>query len=65
VQAAPVFEHLSWAMTWRKMFHYYRFNRDEFLTHYQRSNAESTFAIAMIKAKFGSSLRSKRYGYCK
>jgi transposase len=43
---------------WRKMFHYYRFNRDDFLSHYhERSNVESTFS--MIKAKFGGKLRSK------
>jgi hypothetical protein len=41
-----------------KMFHFYQFNRDEFLTHYhKRSNVESTFS--MIKAKFGDALRSK------
>jgi transposase len=43
---------------WEKMYHYYNLNRDEFLQHYhKRSNVESTFA--MIKAKFGGSLRSK------
>ena len=41
-----------------KCFHYYSYNRDEFLTHYhKRSNVESTFS--MVKAKFGDSLRSK------
>ena len=41
-----------------KMFHYYQFNRDDFLAHYhQRSNIEST--VMMIKTKFGDSLRSK------
>lgn len=41
-----------------KMFHLYNLNRDEFLTHYhKRSNIEST--NAMIKAKFGDSVRSK------
>lgn len=41
-----------------KMFHYYNWNRDEFLAHYhKRSNAEST--NMMIKSKFGDSLRSK------
>jgi Transposase DDE domain len=40
------------------MFHYYQFNRDEYMDHYhKRSNVESTFS--MIKAKFGDSLRSK------
>lgn len=41
-----------------KMFHYYNFNREDFLSHYhKRSNVESTFS--MMKAKFGNSLRSK------
>jgi transposase len=44
--------------TFRKMFHVYSLNREEYLRHYhQRSNAEST--VSMIKAKFGDSLRSK------
>jgi transposase len=43
---------------WDKLFHYFNFQRDEFLTHYhKRSNVESTFS--MIKAKFGDALRSK------
>jgi transposase len=43
---------------WRKMFHLFHMNRDEFLSHYhKRSNVESTFS--MIKAKFGPALRSK------
>jgi transposase len=43
---------------WRKMFHFYQFNRREFLESYhKRSNVESTFS--MIKAKFGASVRSK------
>ena len=40
------------------MFHYYNYNRDEFLAHYhKRSNVETTFS--MIKAKFGDHLMSK------
>ena len=40
------------------MFHYFQFQRDEFLTHYhKRSNVESTFS--MIKRKFGDFVRSK------
>lgn len=36
---------------WRRMFHFYNFNRDEFNAHYhRRSNVESVFS--MIKAKF-------------
>jgi len=43
---------------WGKMYHYFSFRREEFLTHYhQRSNAESTFS--MVKAKFRDSVRSK------
>lgn len=43
---------------WAKMFHYFQFQRDEFLAHYhKRSNVESTFS--MIKAKFGDNVRSK------
>ena len=40
------------------MYHYFTYNRQEFLKHYhQRSNVET--AYSMIKAKFGDSLRSK------
>ncbi|HEV7397191.1 MAG TPA: transposase [Pyrinomonadaceae bacterium] len=43
---------------WKRLFHFYSFNREEFLTHYhKRSNVETTFS--MIKAKFGERLRSK------
>ena len=43
---------------WAKLFHYYNFKREEFLTHYhKRSNVETTFS--MIKSKFGERLRSK------
>ncbi len=45
---------------WARMFHFYMYNREEFLRHYhRRSNVETTFS--MIKAKFGSSIRSKTY----
>jgi transposase len=41
-----------------KMYHYYEFNREEYLRHYhQRSNAESTFS--MVKAKFRDHVRSR------
>jgi transposase len=41
-----------------KMFHFYSFQREEFLEHYhKRSNIEST--CMMIKTKFGDGLRSK------
>jgi transposase len=43
---------------WRKLFYFFNFKRDEFLTHYhKRSNVESVFS--MMKAKFGGSVRSK------
>ena len=43
---------------WRKMFHYYMTNREEFMQHYhKRSNVETTFF--MIKAKFNDLLKSK------
>ncbi|MBC7783004.1 MAG: transposase [Burkholderiales bacterium] len=43
---------------WEKMFHYFSFNRDEYLTHYhKRSNVEST--MNMIKSKFRDDVRSK------
>ena len=40
------------SMTWKRMYHYFQLNRDEFLQHYhQRSNVEST--MNMVKMKFG------------
>jgi len=43
---------------WRKLWHFYQFNRTEFLAKYhKRSNVESTFS--MIKMKFGGAVRSK------
>lgn len=43
---------------WRRMYHFYQFNRQMFLAHYhKRSNVETTFS--MIKGKFGGSIRSK------
>jgi len=40
------------------MFHYYSYNKDEFMRHYhKRSNVETAFS--MIKAKFGEKVRSK------
>lgn len=44
--------------TWKKMYHFFMFQREEFLEHYhKRSNAETVFH--MIKAKFGDAIRSK------
>jgi transposase len=43
---------------WGRMYHYFMLNRGQFLKHYHcRSNVETTFS--MIKAKFGSKIRSK------
>ena len=43
---------------WTKMYHYFAYNREEFLQHYhKRSNVETTFS--MIKGKFGASVKSK------
>ena len=43
---------------WHKMWHFYNFNREAFLSHYhKRSNVESVFS--MIKTKFGGSVRAK------
>lgn len=45
-------------VTWKKMFHYFKFKNKEFMKHYhKRSNVESTFH--MIKTKFGDSVKSK------
>lgn len=44
---------------WNKVFHYYQFQREEFLTRYhKRSNVETTFS--MLKAKFGANVRAQR-----
>ena len=43
---------------WKKMYHYFQLNKDEFFEHYhKRSNIESTNAA--IKRKFGETLKSK------
>ena len=43
---------------WERAWHFYHFNRSEFLEHYtKRNNAETT--MSMIKAKFGGSVKSK------
>lgn len=41
-----------------KMFHYFKFNSEEYMAHYhKRSNVESTFSS--IKRKFGDNVRSR------
>jgi len=43
---------------WNRMLYFYLYHQEEFNQHYhKRSNVETTFS--MIKAKFGSKLRSK------
>ncbi len=43
---------------WKKMYHYFMLNREEFMQHYHlRSNVETTFS--MIKAKFSEMIKSK------
>ena len=43
---------------WRRLFHYFNYNRDDFLAHYhKRSNVETAFS--QIKGKFGDAVRSK------
>ena len=50
----------SKGLTWRKMFHYFKFNQEEFMQHYHaRSNIETSFH--MIKSKFNDLLKSKTF----
>jgi transposase len=43
---------------WRKAFHYFQLNQEEFYEHYhKRSNVESTFGA--VKKKFGETIKSK------
>ncbi len=43
---------------WKKMWHLFMYNNDEFMKHYhKRSNVETTFH--MIKSKFGDAVKSK------
>lgn len=45
-------------LLWKKMYNYFTFNREQFLTFYHnRSNAETV--PHMIKSKFGDAVRSK------
>lgn len=47
-------------MLWKKLYHYFQLNNEDFLSHYhKRSNAETT--VFMIKAKFGDAVRSKSW----
>ena len=45
---------------WKKMYHYFMYNNEEFMEHYHlRSNVETT--VQMIKTKFGDCVRSKTW----
>lgn len=45
---------------WRKMYHFFQFNKEGFMEHYhQRSNVETAFK--MVKMKFGDKLKSKNF----
>ncbi len=45
---------------WKKMFHYFLFNQEEFNRHYHlRSNVETSFMA--LKMKFGDCLKSKTF----
>lgn len=43
---------------WAKMYHLFHYRREEFLVHYHKRSSVET-AFSMMKAKFGSSVRSK------
>ena len=46
------------SLVWKKMYHYFMANNEEFLQHYhKRSNSETVFH--MIKSKFKDDLKSK------
>ena len=50
-------------MLWEQLWHFYQFNREDFLSHYhKRSNVEST--MWMIKSKFSEHIRSKTDTAC-
>ncbi len=50
--------HKPYSELWQRMWYFYNFNREQFLTHYhKRSNVETAFS--MIKMKFGASVRAK------
>ena len=47
-------------MIWKKMYHFFMLNNEEYLNHYhKRSNCEST--VNMIKSKFSDKVRSKKW----
>lgn len=51
-------ENANGSTAWRKMYHYFMLNQEDFVKHYhQRSNCETVFH--MIKSKFKDNVRSK------
>lgn len=45
---------------WKRMFHYFEYNKEEFLRYYhKRPNVETTFSA--IKKKLGETLKSKNH----
>lgn len=48
------------SIMWKKMYHYFQLNQEEFLTHYHsRPNVESTFMV--VKFKLGDCIKSKNF----
>ena len=51
-------ENANGSNAWKKMYHYFMLNQEDFMKHYhQRSNCETVFH--MIKSKFKDNVRSK------
>jgi transposase len=45
---------------WKRMWHWFQFNREDYLAHYhRRSNVETTFH--MVKSKFGGNVRCRTF----
>ena len=58
VNSTPSQGHHKFDGLWSRMWHFYNFNRNDFLAHYhKRSNVETT--VVMIKSKFGGAVKSK------
>ena len=58
VNSTPHHGHHKRDTLWERAYHYFNFNRADFLAHYhKRSNVETTFH--MVKSKFGPAVRSK------
>ncbi len=48
------------SLVWKRMYHFYKLHEEKFLEHYhKRSNVEAT--VSMLKRKFGSNVRSKKW----